>query len=211
MEMSQLQITMANYVGGEESIQITIPLPLMGIANTIERNIATYYGGGIYTQRSLLTLSGNNTFFTNLAGEEGGIYATANSTLNFIRTNIFAGNRARVSGGGIWLDNSNLTWNGSNHFLKCIARYEGGAIFTYAATASLHGNNAFESNSATTGGGIHACWSNVSVTNISNKTLQCLVVQFSLTIAPLNSMVPALSKVIRLTTLVVVYMLQGVF
>ena len=35
------------------------------------------------------------------------------------------------------------------------------------------------------------------------RTLQCLVVGFTQTIAPLNSMAPAFSEVIRLTTLVV--------
>ena len=34
----------------------------------------------------------------------------------------------------------------------------------------LFGNNTFESNSATTGGGLHARWSNVSVANNSNFT-----------------------------------------
>ena len=45
---------------------------------------------------------------------------------------------------------------------------KGGAIFTYAVTSSLHGQNVFESNSATTGGGIHARWSNVRVSSRSN-------------------------------------------
>ena len=43
--------------------------------NTVERNIATYYGGGIYTQRSLLSLLGNNTFITNSVGEGANILA----------------------------------------------------------------------------------------------------------------------------------------
>ena len=48
---------------------------------------------------------------------------------------------------------------------------------------------------------------------ILNKTLQYLVAEFTLTIAPLNSKAPAPvnSEVIRLTILVVEYMLQEVF
>jgi len=46
---------------------------------------------------------------------------------------------------------------------------------------------------------------------VSNKTLQCLVVEFTQTTALLNSMASAHSTVIRLTILVVVYMLQEVF
>ena len=133
--------------------------------HVVERNVATYYGGGIYTRRSSLTVAGNNTFVANTAGEGGGMYATANTTVVLNGVNNFLGNKANISGGGIWLDNSNLVLHGSNHFVECAASYEGGALFTYAATASLHGDNTFESNSATTGGGIHARWSNVRVTN----------------------------------------------
>ena len=43
------------------------------------------------------------------------------------------------------------------------------------------------------------------------RILQCLVVGFTLTTAPLKSMTPAFLEVIRLTILVVVYMLQEVF
>ena len=135
--------------------------------NVIESNFA-YYGGGIYIRRSPLTLVGDNTFISNLAGEGGGIYATANGTLNLNGVNTFFGNRAHISGGGIWLDNSKLALNGFNCFVECSASYEGGAIFTYAATASLPGNNTFESNSAVTGGGLHARWSNVTVEDSSN-------------------------------------------
>ena len=130
-----------------------------------ERNVAAYYGGGIYTRRSSLTVTGNNKFVANTAGEGGGMYATANTILTLNGVNIFIGNKANISGGGIWLDNSHLALNGSNHFVECAASYEGGALFIYAAAASLAGNNTFKMNSATTGGGIHARWSNVSVTN----------------------------------------------
>ena len=138
--------------------------------NIVERNVALHYGGGIYTRRSPLTLPGNNTFISNSAGEGGGIHATSNSTLNLSGVNTFICNKAHVSGGGIWLDNSNLALNRFNHFVKCVASYEGGAIFSYDAKLSLVGNNIFESNSATTGGGIHARWSYVRVTNNSNFT-----------------------------------------
>ena len=136
--------------------------------NVIESNFAAYYGGGIYTRRTLFNHTGNNMFIDNLAADGGGIYVIANSTLSLDGVNMFIANKAHISGGGIWLDNSNLEMDGSNHFVECIASYEGGAIFTYAATASLTGNNTFESNSATTGGGIHARWSNIHVTEWIN-------------------------------------------
>ena len=133
-----------------------------------ERNVATYYGGGIYTRRYPLIITGNNMFIANTAGEGGGIYATANTALKLNGINTFKDNRAHVSGGGIWLDHSNLTLNGSNHFVECVANYEGGAIYSYAATATLLGNNVFKSNSATTGGGVHARWSHVTITDGGN-------------------------------------------
>ena len=112
------------------------------------------------------------------------------------------------------MDNSNLTLNGSNHFVECAASYEGGAIFTYAATASLPGNNTFESNSATTGGGIHARWSNVSVTN-KQFGFKFNMAVFGGGIFSDNSTFEfngsVTLEVIRLTILVVVYMLQEVF
>ena len=134
----------------------------------VEGNHAMYHGGGMYTRRSSLTLVGNSTLFANSAKEGGGIYATANCTLSLDGMNTFMANRAHVSGGGIWLDNSNLTLNGSSHFSKCVANYEGGAIFIYATTADLHGNITVESNSATTGGGVHARSSHVSLTKRCN-------------------------------------------
>ena len=136
--------------------------------NVLEQNVATYYGGGIYTRRTLCVHAGNNTYIANSAGVGGGIYGTANSTLIMTGSNLFMANTAHVSGGGVWVDYTNLTLNGFNQFVDCVASYEGGAIFIYAATASLSGNNTFESNSATTGGGIHARWSSVRVTNSCN-------------------------------------------
>ena len=146
-------------------------------------NKANYTGGGIYAKRSVLNLHGTNSisekhiaqiqisplilagnkFVANSAGEGGGIYATANSILRLGGVNAFRASRAHISGGGIWLDNSNLALNGFNHFVDCAASYEGGAIFLYAATASLTGNNTFKCNTATTGGGLHARWSNVRI------------------------------------------------
>ena len=135
--------------------------------SVFDRNVATYYGGGIYTRRTPLILTGNNMLNANSAGEGGAIYAVANSTLSLGGVNTFRANRAHVSGGGIWLDHSNLILSGFNHFVGCAASYEGGAIYSYAATASLTGNNTFEYNSATTGGVLHARWSNVCVTERS--------------------------------------------
>ena len=140
--------------------------------NVFENNFATYYGGGMYTRRSPLIVAGNNKFIANSAGEGGGIYATANSTMISKGTNVFIHNRAHTSGGSIWLDNSNLTLNGSNYFVESVSSYEGGAIFIYAAKLSLPGNNTFECNSAVTGGGIHARWSNVTVTNRSSSNFK---------------------------------------
>ena len=133
--------------------------------SVFKNNFATYNGGGIYTRRSPMIVAGKNTFIANSAGEGGGIYATTNSTVNMKGVSAFICNRAHVSGGGIWLDNSNLKLDGLNHFEECVASYEGGAIFIYAATASLLGKNVFVSNSAISGGGVHARWSNMSVTN----------------------------------------------
>ena len=136
--------------------------------NLVERNVATYYGGGIFMKRTFCICAGSNKFIANSAKEGGGIYAIANSKLISLGgVNTFRANRASVSGGGIWLDNSNIALNGFNHFVGCAASYEGGAVYSYAATASLTGNITFESNSATTGGGLHARWSNVRVTERS--------------------------------------------
>ena len=136
--------------------------------NLVERNVASYYGGGIFMKRTFCICAGSNKFIANSAKEGGGIYAIANSKLISLGgVNTFRANRASVSGGGIWLDNSNIALNGFNHFVGCVASYEGGAVYSYAATASLTGNITFESNSATTGGGLHARWSNVRVTERS--------------------------------------------
>ena len=133
----------------------------------VERNVATYYGGGIFMKRTFCIYAGSNKFIANSAKEGGGVYATANSTLSLGGMNTFRANRASVSGGGIWLDNSNTALSGFNHFVGCVASYEGGAIYSYAVTAILTGNNTFEFSTAKTGGGIHARWSNVSVTERS--------------------------------------------
>ena len=80
--------------------------------SVFERNVAAYYGGGVYTRRTPLILTGNNIFNANSAKEGGGIFAIANSTLSFGGLSTFRANRAHVSGGGIWLDQQqpNIEW-----------------------------------------------------------------------------------------------------
>ena len=50
-----------------------------------EGNVTIFYGAGIYTRRTLLTLTGSNAFRHNTAshGRWRGDLSTANSTLNF--------------------------------------------------------------------------------------------------------------------------------
>ena len=38
----------------------------------VESNVAIYYGGGLYTQKCPLIVTGNNVFIANSAGEGGG-------------------------------------------------------------------------------------------------------------------------------------------
>ena len=82
-------------------------------------NVAAYYGGGIYTRRTIFNHIGNNMFIANLAADGGGIYVIANSTLSLDGVNMFIiANKAHISGVGIWLDNNNLEMDGSNLYCK---------------------------------------------------------------------------------------------
>ena len=115
-------------------------------------------------------------FFANLAEEGGRVYAIAISTLS-------------LDGVSIFMANSSRQWR-RNPVGQQQPSTERGAVYSYAATPNLHCNSMFEYNSATTGGNIMhvgvVCVSQIVVT--SDITLQCLVVGFTLTTAPLNSM-----------------------
>jgi len=101
--------------------------------------------------------------------------------------NSFNKNGAHISGGRLWLDNSNLSMNGNKCFDECVAAYEGGGIFAYASKATLTGNSTFISNSASTGGAIHVCWSNVGITKNSITAFEVNTAVFGARIFTNNS------------------------
>lgn len=124
-----------------------------------ENNVATEYGGGIFTANAL-DIS-NSTFDTNSAGMYGGgIAAYAPVT---VEGSSFDNNSAN-SGGGIFSTRpstvSNTTFNSNT------SEATGGGIAAYAPITVE--NSAFESNSSIEGGGLYTRYAASDISSVDN-------------------------------------------
>ena len=137
-------------------------------------------GCGITALNSILTFTGNTTFFENIQTGSyyycaGAIGASA-SSLHFNGTNNFTGNRAGSSNGGaIHVENNiSLSFIGSNTFSHNTAGYNGGAIDSYKNVVfTFIGVSNFINNSAQRFGGAIRANSNSSLNFIGSSTFTC--------------------------------------
>ena len=129
------------------------------------------YGGGVFIQRSNLTITGSSSFFLNSANHGGGVYAQSSSNVYISGNTTFSGNSASGGdGGGVSaIHSSNVNISGNTTFRDNSASGGGGVSVQFSSNVNISGNTTFSGNSATyEGGGVSAYYS--SNVNISGNT-----------------------------------------
>ena len=131
------------------------------------------YGGGVFVQRSNLSITGSSSFSGNSASwYGGGVSASGSSNVNISGNTTFSGNSAIV-GGGVSAYSSNVNISGNTTFSGNSA-IVGGGVSAYRSNVDISGNTTFSGNSATyrdgggDGGGVSAGYS--SNVNINGNT-----------------------------------------
>ena len=128
------------------------------------------YGGGVFVQRSNLSISGNTTFSGNSASDDGGGVGAWDSSNVYISGNTtFSGNSARYGGGLSAWDSSNVNITGNTTFIDNSAMWNGGGVWArVSSNVYISGNTTFIDNSASHGGGVSAGRSNVYISGNTN-------------------------------------------
>ena len=133
---------------------------------------SAYDGGGVSARgRSNVTISGNTTFSGNSArhGDGGGVSANYSSNVYISGNTTFSGNSASY-GGGVSAECSNVYISGNTTFGGNSARrYGGGVSAIYSSNVNISGNTIFIGNSGIVGGGVRA-WHSSNV-YISGNTI----------------------------------------
>ena len=125
------------------------------------------YGGGVFVQRSNLSITGNTTFIGNSALEGGGVRARDSSNVYISGNTTFIGNSASWYGGGVSAGSSNVDISGNTIFSGNSAS-GGGGVSAGRSNVYISGNTTFIDNSASYGGGVSARYSNVDISGNTN-------------------------------------------
>ena len=113
------------------------------------------YGGGVFVQRSNLSITGNTIFSGNLAYDGGGVHARYSSNLYISGNTTFSANSAGGDGGGVTaIHRSNVYISGNTTFSGNSAFSGGGVSAWHRSNLYICGNTTFSGNSAFRGGGV---------------------------------------------------------
>ena len=115
------------------------------------------YGGGIFVDRSNLSISGSSSYIDNSADWGGGVYVQKNSNVNIRGNTTFIGNSAEYGGGVHIGSNSNVKIMGNTTFSRNSASTYGGGVYTGSnSNVEIMGYTTFSGNSAKLyGGGVY--------------------------------------------------------
>ena len=128
------------------------------------------YGGGVFVQRSNLSITGSSSFSGNSASYGGGVSALVSSNVYISGNTTFSGNSAWDGGGVSAWYSSNVYFSGNTTFGGNSARrYGGGVSARHSSSVTISGNTTFSDNSAGGGGGVSA-WDRSNVTISGNTT-----------------------------------------
>ena len=119
------------------------------------------YGGGVFVQRSNLSITGSSSFSGNSAYYGGGVCARYSSNVYISGNTNFSGNLASYLGGGVsaWYS-SNVNISGNTTFSgNSASGGDGGGVSADSSNVYISGNTTFSGNSATYGGGVNAQYS----------------------------------------------------
>ena len=114
-------------------------------------------GGGVFVQRSNLSIIGSSSFSGNSAYHGGGMSAWDSSNVYISGNTTFSGNSAIDDGGGVNArDSSNVYISGNTTFSDNSAIDGGGVSARDSSNVDISGNTTFSNNSARYGGGVSA-------------------------------------------------------
>lgn len=138
-------------------------------ASGFYRNQAQEFGGGIYDDNGVVTVTGTG-FRRNKADFGGGLYNDDQATVN---GGTFAYNAAGTDGGGFY-NNDQATVNGST-FARNTAEHDGAGFYN-GADATITGSQIFRNTAGNDGGGIFNDGTTISLTDSTvteNKPNNC--------------------------------------
>ena len=123
------------------------------------------FGGGVFAQRSILSITGSSSFSGNSASWDGGGVSAWDSNVDISGNTTFSGNSASDGGGGgMSAMDSNVNISGNTTFSGNSASYGGGVSAWHSSNVTISGNTTFSDNSANySGGGVMAGSSNVDI------------------------------------------------
>ena len=111
------------------------------LGSVFHSNFALMYGGGIYLQNTIVSLTRANHFVFNSAGSNGGAVCLHASSLNFSNTNTSFKHNFSNKGGGIYIaeKSSLLFFVGTRvNMENNSAEYQGGAIYVEDIKSNIH-------------------------------------------------------------------------
>ena len=111
------------------------------LGSAFHSNIAIMYGGAIYLQNTIVSLTRTNYFVFNSAGSNGGAVCLHASSLNFSNTNTSFKHNFSNKGGGIYIADKSLLsfFMGSKVLMENnSAAYQGGAIYVEDIKSNIH-------------------------------------------------------------------------
>ncbi|MBT5017031.1 CSLREA domain-containing protein [Candidatus Peregrinibacteria bacterium] len=121
----------------------------------IEKNIASYDGGGIYNSDSILEID-NTLISENFAGDDGGGINGEYGGIMTITNSLITDNEAYDDGGGIYSDENDLTIDSTNIDNNDVVTGYGGGLMNEEGEVFISNNSSISYNTAERyGGGIH--------------------------------------------------------
>ena len=111
------------------------------LGSVFHSNFAIMYGGGIYLQNTIVSLTRANYFVFNSAGSNGGAVCLLGSSLNFSNTTASFKHNFSNKGGGIYIaeKSSLLFFVGTRvNMENNSAAYQGGAIYVEDIKSNIH-------------------------------------------------------------------------
>ena len=117
----------------------------------------TCFGGGVFAERSNLTITGSSSFIGNSADGGGGIYVQTSSNVNISGNTTFLNNSASDYGGGVYAwPSCNVNIDTNTKFIGNSAGNNGGGVYAWF-NSNMNISGMFIGNSAIMdGGGVYA-------------------------------------------------------
>ena len=134
----------------------------------VDHNIASSWGGGIFTNTGVKLLANNTSISSNKGGNAGGLLVWNNSSAELSNGSKVSGNTAtNGNGGGVYAINGTVTATDCDISDNDAGQYNGGGICAQNSTLTLE-KNTLNRNKSKSGGAI---WMNASDAELTGNTI----------------------------------------